>query len=51
MLLNWAENESFCFKTLVCMYAGDLQDQCKVVSAYEFALHSSSDNDLTKLGG
>ncbi|KRY39610.1 hypothetical protein T01_15037 [Trichinella spiralis] len=36
--------------TVVCMYAVDLQVQCKVVSAYEAPHHNCCDNDLTKLG-
>ncbi|KRY77491.1 hypothetical protein T4A_349 [Trichinella pseudospiralis] len=35
----------------VCMFAVDLQVQCKVVSAYGTPCHNRRDNDLTKLGG
>ncbi|KRY27635.1 hypothetical protein T01_7954 [Trichinella spiralis] len=44
------ENYTRAKPTLAGMYAVDLQVQCKVVSAYEFPLNNSSDNDLTKLG-
>ncbi|KRY17580.1 hypothetical protein T12_2193 [Trichinella patagoniensis] len=33
------------------MYPGDLQDQCKVVPAYEFPLHSMKEKEALRTGG